>query len=137
MSKVKTLNMGQAIAVGLTSGDYHELLKDGRNVELVARILKNNQCNKNWKLIKDVKCPQRLLMQIGRCQFIIRMKTSKGFDLAPSRMKGTQRKRNQKEALDFVKDKNFLLIDSTSDDIKYRIIKRPTVTRLSKIDAEM
>ena len=137
MSKVKTLNMGQAIAVGLTSDDYHGLLKDGRNVELVARILKNNQSNKNWKLVKDPKCPQRLLMQIGKCNFIIRMKTSKGFDLAPSKMKGTQRKRNQKEALDFVKDKNFLLIDSTGDDIKYRLIKKPIVSKLSNIDIDI
>ena len=135
MTKAKTLMLDQAISIGLTTNDFHNLLNDGRNVELVARLLKNNQKNKNWALLKDPLCPQRLLMQIGKCKFLIRMKTSKGFDLAPSKMKGTQRKRNIDEALNFVKSKNFLLIDSTGDDIKYRIIKKPTVTRLAKIDS--
>ena len=115
----------------LTDKDFEELLSDGRNMEIAARMI----CNKeDWVLTKDPDMPTRKCVFIDGEKYFCRTKTAKGFDLAPSKMKGTQRKRNKSDSKMFASENNFLLIDSTKPGIiKYKLIKNPKTDIIQSI----
>jgi len=115
----------------LSDYDIYELLKDGRNVELALRFI----CLKEgWVLSKDPDQPSRNVVFIGKDKYVVRCKCSKGFDLAPAYMKGSQRKRTKQEALEFARNNNFLLVNTNNGRrIDYKAIKNPNVTHIANI----
>ena len=83
----------------LTNNDLRQLVKDGRNIEIAAKIICNQE--NGWVLTKDPAMPTRPVILINGEKFLIRARTAKGFDLAPAKMKGDTKNPRRRRCQDF------------------------------------
>lgn len=110
------------IDLGCLNPNKMDILKDGRNIEICARIIANKE---ELIVSKDPELTTRTVVYKNRQKYLLRFKTDKGFDLAPAKMKGTGRTRDDIETQSFIKNNRFLLIEVTHNAIRYRFLDEP------------
>jgi hypothetical protein len=126
---IHELDLSQ-LPFGAISGYVRWLLGSGHNIELAAAIIVEQS---NTMIL--LQSGARPIVRMAGIDYALRYKTAKGFDLAPSKMKGVGRRRVEGEAEDFARRNNFMLIEyvPSSSTLRYRFVRGPRVVRIKTI----